>query len=971
LAKVNPVKLKQDAEKEERAGRLDKALPLYRQLVEVNPKDWNTVKKIGDLYAKLNRTREATQEYAKVADFYTRDGFLLKAIAVWKQVVRLDASALDPYLKLADLYAKQGLLMEAKSQYQIVVDEYLKKGKSRDAGDVLRKMVEIEPTDLKLQTRLADLYIREGRKDKAIEVYIAIADQLNQKGHLAESVQVLQKGLKMDATSSRLRLELARIHLLQKNFDKATSFLEEARHHAPNDPAVLGQLGEAYLGSKRISEAEEIYRRLVQINPDDKESRTRMGRLYLAKGDLDAAFDEFSPVVEAHLEREEAGSAITLVQEVLARDPDHVKSLVKLVEIYRIQKNDAAVVQAYSNLSDAYIKLRQFDQASSVLDILVSMEPQNQQHRSKLDMVRQKLGSAGAAPQPAPAPSPGFEAPAPEPLEDFSLDLEPAEPSFEPGPAPAPAAAPASASAGARGAPERPSIELSGSLSDEDQEFIDEHLAEGRVFRKYGLVDKAAEQFQAVVARFADHIETREELCDVFKEKGDAKAAAEQYLALAEIHRLHGDDARARTCEDEARGLSPDSVPAAPGPAPMAVPAPAVAAPAPEPELEPFPEPEPEPEPIPLSVEAADEEIPIGLDESPEEFPLDLEEPGEDLQIGGSAGDDDDDLMSGFGGPAEEEEFSLDLPVAEAPAPLAAAPAPLQAAAPAPAARSGVPAELQKALADVEQYMSLGFVDDAKEALRQIQARHPDHPAIQQKVAELGLEEGSELGGLDDLGLGEPPPLSIGSPSEPSLLDDLGEAPSVPAIPVVADPPVFEGEGMIDLGAELGDILGAQSAVEEEEPAGEVSAELGDLGLTEIFNEFRRGVDKQLGQEDYDTRYNLGIAYKEMGLVDEAISEFQLAAKDPGRIFECSSMLGICFIEKGMPKIAVNWFQKALQAGGRSAEEYAGLRYDLASAYEAAGELDEAVSLLTDLYAENSGFRDVATRLRELKAASR
>jgi tetratricopeptide (TPR) repeat protein len=108
-----------------------------------------------------------------------------------------------------------------------------------------------------------------------------------------------------------------------------------------------------------------------------------------------------------------------------------------------------------------------------------------------------------------------------------------------------------------------------------------------------------------------------------------------------------------------------------------------------------------------------------------------------------------------------------------------------------------------------------------------------------------------------------------------------------------------------------------------------------------------------------------------MGLVDEAISEFQLAAKDPGRIFECSSMLGICFIEKGMPKIAVNWFQKALQAQGRSAEEYAGLRYDLASAHEAAGEVEVAVSLLTDLYAENSGFRDVATRLRELKAASR
>ena len=114
--------------------------------------------------------------------------------------------------------------------------------------------------------------------------------------------------------------------------------------------------------------------------------------------------------------------------------------------------------------------------------------------------------------------------------------------------------------------------------------------------------------------------------------------------------------------------------------------------------------------------------------------------------------------------------------------------------------------------------------------------------------------------------------------------------------------------------------------------------DLGDAGLADIFKEFKKGVDKQLGKEDYDTRYNLGIAYKEMGLIDEAIAEFQLAAKDEGRLLECSSMLGICFLEKGMPKLAVKWFEKGLTAPGRSEEEYQGLRYDLAMAHEAAGE---------------------------------
>jgi tetratricopeptide (TPR) repeat protein len=171
------------------------------------------------------------------------------------------------------------------------------------------------------------------------------------------------------------------------------------------------------------------------------------------------------------------------------------------------------------------------------------------------------------------------------------------------------------------------------------------------------------------------------------------------------------------------------------------------------------------------------------------------------------------------------------------------------------------------------------------------------------------------------------------------------------------------------LGAELGGLFGAQSAVEE--PAPVSGTDLGDAGLADIFKEFKKGVDKQLGKEDYDTRYNLGIAYKEMGLIDEAIAEFQLAAKDEGRLLECSSMLGICFLEKGMAKLAVKWFEKGLTAPDRSEEEYQGLRYDLASALEAAGETDKALHVFTDLYGQDANFRDVATKVRDLRAALR
>jgi len=203
------------------------------------------------------------------------------------------------------------------------------------------------------------------------------------------------------------------------------------------------------------------------------------------------------------------------------------------------------------------------------------------------------------------------------------------------------------------------------------------------------------------------------------------------------------------------------------------------------------------------------------------------------------------------------------------------------------------------------------------------------------------------------------------------VIDDEAPMFSAPEEPVVAAPAsdASWGGGGFDLGAELGDLFGAQAAVEDE-PAAAQSSELGDSGLADIFKEFKKGVDKQLGNEDYDTRYNLGIAYKEMGLVDEAIAEFQLAAKDPNRLLECSSMLGICFMEKGMPKLAIKWFEKGLKTAGRREEEYQGLRYDLATAHEAAGDLDTALGIFTELYGQDANFRDVAAKLRELRGAS-
>ena len=192
----------------------------------------------------------------------------------------------------------------------------------------------------------------------------------------------------------------------------------------------------------------------------------------------------------------------------------------------------------------------------------------------------------------------------------------------------------------------------------------------------------------------------------------------------------------------------------------------------------------------------------------------------------------------------------------------------------------------------------------------------------------------------------------------------LGPADSseIPAT-VIKEELFEEEEDFFDLAAELEEgLLNVQSAVEEDRPS-----DGQNYSIEDILSDFKKGVDKQLGSEDYDTRYNLGIAYKEMGLIDEAIAEFQIAAKDQKRFLECCSMLGLCFVEKGMHKLAIKWYQRGLESPGYSEDEYQGLRFDLAQAHEAVGEKDRALEVFHEVYGINANYRNVSRKIKELQ----
>jgi len=187
--------------------------------------------------------------------------------------------------------------------------------------------------------------------------------------------------------------------------------------------------------------------------------------------------------------------------------------------------------------------------------------------------------------------------------------------------------------------------------------------------------------------------------------------------------------------------------------------------------------------------------------------------------------------------------------------------------------------------------------------------------------------------------------------------------------PVIDEQSLFADEQQFfNLAEEL------EKELAEETPAAEAPSMTGpetEASLEEIFREFKKGVEQQLSAEDYETHFNLGIAYKEMGLTDEAIGEFQLASKDPERMVECCSMLGLCFLEKGMPQLAVKWYRKGLESADIKEIETVGLLYDLGGVYQDMGDLELAYRTFLEVYGLNTNYRDIVNRVKELEAVKK
>ena len=140
-----------------------------------------------------------------------------------------------------------------------------------------------------------------------------------------------------------------------------------------------------------------------------------------------------------------------------------------------------------------------------------------------------------------------------------------------------------------------------------------------------------------------------------------------------------------------------------------------------------------------------------------------------------------------------------------------------------------------------------------------------------------------------------------------------------------------------------------------------------EQSVEEVFAAFKQHVEEEIGGEDHRTHYDLGIAYKEMGLLDDAIGEFENALRAPEIHRDACTMIALCHREKGSAQDAVAWYRKALELPGGDEEALRGLRYDLADVLLETGERDAAILLLREVERSDPAYRDVAKRISELE----
>jgi tetratricopeptide (TPR) repeat protein len=957
-----------------------KAIAMYKKISKLDPANMDCLEKLAGLYQQQGLTIEAKAQFLQVAEHFLKAGQLKKAIEVYPKVLEVEPDNLKVRLTYAELLVRASSPKEAAREYRSAAQDLARKGMLDEAIRVAQKGTKIAPGDPDMMSLMLSLS-KEADKSPG-ELLATVVQMAKSNGDNPRSQALLGEAYLAAGKTADAEKVFARLQGMEDPLPPEAA-AAIARFYVSRDDADAGfewagRAADAYGETQRGRDALALVDEVLRAFPEHQSGLASKAALAEAAGDKAAqveALRQLAQVMKGTGEIEPAREILQKLQQLDAENP------------------------RYANL------LRELDEAPAG-----GVAPARAAPKSR--------PAAAAARAPAPA------ARAVPDIQEGALELD-EEPEFideiE-------SVAPLLGTSDALGdledeedyGPNSKIQEIQAAPDEEeeepeDDEFVSEHFTEAEVFVKYGLLEKAKEQLLKILGRYPKHVQSHSKLKEIYYDEGDKEDAVEECLTLADIMKSRNRGEESQDFVNEAIRIDPNNPrlkayaggaeTAPPAAAPKAAaaaqaksgaPAKAAAA-APKPAMPSVPAAGPSPPSAkaarPASAPPPELEI---VEEETAESVLEIETeeaaPADALEIELEAAEEKpaparpappakastpaarpvpekieeetpEDFLSGVPDDAGDE---ITIEIADDAGGESAAP---QAAALAGASRDPDPEKL----GEVDFYIDQGLLEEARAVLFQLQKQHPGSQEVSKRFERANRPSAPEAV--------KPAPKPVESPGLDldverafgSQTVSIPSASAAKAAPRASKPkPVFrvaaaepEPEGdFFDLASELDKSLAeAQVAVDTHEDAIEGS----EHSLDEIFKAFRKGVEQQVDSQDYETHYNLGIAYKEMGLIDEAIAEFQHAAKDASRTVECCGILGLCFRDKGMPLLALKWYQKAIETPDLPEEQALGLRYDIAEVYREQGDQKKALQLYTEVYGIDSSYRDVAARIKELK----
>jgi pilus assembly protein FimV len=389
----NKQKVLSTAEKYVQQGKMQNAIAEYEKVLKADPKDLTVTNTVGDLYSRLGEADKATNCFKAVGDAYANQGFTVKAIAMYKKISKLQPS-LESVLKLAELYTQQGLFNDARAQYLQVAEEFLKSGELENAVRIFQKILEMDPENTAMRIRLAEVYVRLGKKTEAWQIFSSAAETLRAKGSLPAAEEVLQRMLTLDPGNGYALLMQGRNLLEAGDAEAAIESLQKVSDLDSN-PDGLRDLLKAYLKTGRLSDAGTLASKLLTVH-NDLTSISAFADALMQAGQYENALQ----VYDQHAERllaEDSDKVLKNLHSVIGHVRDNPASLEKLLELFHKAGENTHITEVIELLAHASVQSGDLPRARDLYQKLATMEPGNPLHMGNYQQVASQIGGDSGA----------------------------------------------------------------------------------------------------------------------------------------------------------------------------------------------------------------------------------------------------------------------------------------------------------------------------------------------------------------------------------------------------------------------------------------------------------------------------------------------------------------------------------------------------------------------------------------------